>query len=178
MNVGHEPINFVTVIPSKRIGGSKRLGPNPLRPVDESKLPPDKSVVLRAHRATITVDGGSADWSGLKADVLKIACGAAKLAAEIRYAWSQDYLYVLISETRGDTTRKEAEDADSYLKMPWDYDGISFFMDVDNRSLHVEGDNADFNPWFGFSSKGRSDLFCARSNKYWPQLSGTNAFRT
>jgi len=177
LNVGSKPFNIIGVFPSKR-QRTKVLGPNPLRPVDESTLSSDESVSVRAPRATITVDGNKSDWSGLKADVLEITCGAGKLSAEVRYAWNQDYLYILIHEKQGDTTRKEAEDAGSYLNTPSSYDGISFFIDVDNRPLSIVYDNSDFNPWFGFSSTGRSDLFCARSNKYWPHLSGQDAYRT
>jgi mannose-6-phosphate isomerase-like protein (cupin superfamily) len=191
LNVGRDPINFVTVTALQPgiSGGSKNLGPNPLRPpVDESRLPPDQSVSLRAPRAAITVDGSAADWAGLRADVLPITCGAGKLAAEIRYAWDQDHLYILIRETPGDTTREEAENAAGYLDTPSGYDGVSFFLDVDNWNapysiydnapLYIEDDNADFNPWFGFSSTSRSDLFCARSNKYWTHLAGPDAYRT
>lgn len=49
-------------------------------------------------------------------------------------------------------------------------DSIAFWIDLDNNAgtlkdaLLVVENNADFQPWFGFSSSGRADLLYGRAN--------------
>ncbi len=134
---------------------------------EPDKLPPpvpDLSVAAKAPRATIAVDGDPADWASLQSDPVEISSGEGLLSCRIHYAWDENYLYLLIREQPGDQTKKEAANAEEYLKLPWGYDGISFFLDTDN-SNNNDGPSSDFNPWYGFSSEGRRDLFAARSHR-------------
>ena len=72
------------------------------------------------------------------------------------------YLYCMIKEQPGDSTRVEAANSSEYIQLPWGFDGISLLIDIDNsNSKEVVG---DFNPWFGFSSASSKELFCARSH--------------
>jgi hypothetical protein len=134
--------------------------------------------VMDAARATaITVDGNSSDWSGLSSSVLTMDTqgrGAnGTLAVDIQYAWDATNLYILVKENSTSTTAnksQEAADGAAYQNAPWSMDTIAFWMDLDNNAgTSVAGavvveNNADFQPWFGFSSKARTDLFYARAN--------------
>lgn len=139
---------------------------------EPDKLPaptPDLSLPVRASRSTIAVDGNPADWEGLKSDAVEISGGVGKLSCRIRYAWDDDYLYFLVRELPGDLAHKEAESATQYLENPWDYESISFFIDVDNSNGN-DGPRGDLNPLYGFSSAGRRDLHCAGSHRLHPYL--------
>ena len=117
---------------------------------------------MKAPRATISIDGATADWKGLPADSLTMdTAGRGDLRVELRYAWDEDYFYVLLKELPGDTTQKEPGSIDQFLKEVWSYDGMSLFLDMTNRN--VLEDVKDFNPWFAFTSEPSSEFYAART---------------
>lgn len=126
--------------------------------------PPDLSVPHRAPRATLVVDGDPADWFGLRADPVTVALGPGLLSCQIQYAWDDEYLYVLVRESGEDDTDGEAADAAAFTNKVWKHEGISLFLDLNNSSPQGHRSN-DIEPWFGFSSTGRDDLFCARTHR-------------
>ncbi|MBT3346687.1 MAG: hypothetical protein HN712_04230 [Gemmatimonadetes bacterium] len=126
--------------------------------------PPDSSIAARAPRARVRIDGDPSDWVGLKSDPVTIELGPGSLASQIQYAWDDEYLFVLIRETGDDDTDGEAADAATFMKKVWRHEGISLFMDLDNSA--PDGTlGVDVESWFGFSSTGRSDLFCVRTHR-------------
>jgi hypothetical protein len=95
------------------------------------------------------------------------------LAVDIRYAWDNTNFYILVTEDTNKFTaplKQEAANADAFQAGPWLVDSIGFWLDLDNDAGTSVGgavvveNNADFQPWFGFSSAGRTDLMYARVN--------------
>lgn len=122
----------------------------------------DASVDVFAERATINVDGDPADWTTLASETITLDTGGrGDLVADVRFAWDDDNLYILIAEQTGDTTLQEAGSQAQFAE-PFNFDSVSFFMDL-NMSMDAEP-RRDLNPWFGFSSTGRTDLFVYRAN--------------
>ncbi len=160
------------------------LGPDPWNPgngIDlyscDVRLVSGAKVMNAVHSAGIQVDGDASDWNGLASDVLTMDTQGrgtnGTLAVDIKYAWDATNLYVLARENNSYTTaqaRQEASDAAAYQAAPWAMDTIAFWMDLDNNAgtsndgTVVVEDNADFQPWFGFSSSHRTDLMYARMN--------------
>lgn len=140
--------------------------PPPRKQYDQAlpKTTSSSSRVARAAHSAITIDGNISDWSGLSSDKISMhAFAKAGLAADIQFAWDKQMLYMLVRETARDTTVTEARDRADYSQHFWAFDGVSLFLDLANRNLRE--DVKDLNLWYGFSSSGRSDLFCARSHR-------------
>lgn len=119
---------------------------------------------VAAFRGNITVDGDPSDWSELGSTSVNLDTGGrGDLVARVRYSWDDTYLYFLIEEQAGDTTQQEAADGTAYSADPYNFDTVAFWIDLDHSN---DGEQVaqDFNPWFGFSSAGRTDLATARIN--------------
>lgn len=160
------------------------IGPdqwNPPSGVDTNsidvRLVSGAKVVDAAYSPGIQIDGDSSDWSGLGSGVITMDTQGrgsnGTLAVDIQYAWNETHLYVLVKEnasTTVATVQQEAADQAAYQAGPWAVDSIAFWMDLDNNAgtlkdtLLVVENNADFQPWFGFSSNGRTDLLYGRVN--------------
>jgi len=134
-------------------------------------------VVDAVYSPGIKVDGDSSDWSSLGSGVITMDTQGrgtnGTLAVDIQYAWDKTNLYVLVKEnasTTVATVQQEAADQAAYQAAPWVVDSIAFWIDLDNNAgtlkdaLLVVENNADFQPWFGFSSSGRTDLLYGRAN--------------
>jgi hypothetical protein len=137
-----------------------------------------------AFAPDLTVDGDPADWAPLISDTLSMDTQGrgenGTLAVDIQYAWNYTHLYILVRENPSRITAttnnlpnlfaQEAPDASSYQDQPWNFDSIAFWIDTDNNAGTLEAgsvvveNNADFQPWFGFSSSDRTDLMFARVN--------------
>lgn len=150
--------------------------------VNDSGQPVDTNasnarVVQAAYAANLAVDGNPADWAGLGSGVITMdtqgrgSNGA--MAVDIRYAWDTNNLYILVTENTQKYTasvKHEGANATAYQSGPWSLDSIAFWIDLDNNAgtvvdgITLKEANADFQPWFGFSSSGRTDLIYARRN--------------
>ena len=137
-----------------------------------------------AYAPSLAIDGDPADWSALISGTLSMDTQGrgsnGTLAVDIQYAWNYTNLFILVRENPNRITAttnnqpsllaQEATDADSYQAQPWNFDSIAFWIDCDNNAGTLEAgsvvveNNADFQPWFGFSSSGGSDLTFARVN--------------
>jgi hypothetical protein len=138
-----------------------KMPPHAVLPRQEE---PDNSRKVKAPNADIKVDGTADGWEGLDCDILKLrTLRSGKISCSLQYAWNKDYLFVLAKEIKGDITPVEAPDAKSFLDSVWGYDAFSLFIDIDNSSNRESV--GDFNPWFGFSSTGRTDIFAVRSHQ-------------
>jgi hypothetical protein len=160
------------------------LGPdqwNPPSGVDthsvDVRLVSGAKIVDADYSADIQVDGESSDWSSLGSGIITMDTqgrgSKGTLAVDIRYAWDQTHLYILVKENPSyavANVRQEAANQAAYQAGPWAVDSIAFWMDLDNNAgtlkdgLLVVENNADFQPWFGFSSSGRTDLIYSRAN--------------
>lgn len=113
-------------------------------PREAEKTPParkDQSVAVAADHATITVDGDPSDWKNLKSQPLHLDTGGrGQLKADLRYAWDENYLYVLLEQTSPSTHVHEATDAKQYAAAPWDFDGVWLYLDLANGGLPSIGD--------------------------------------
>jgi hypothetical protein len=141
-------------------------------------------VVDAAFSSEIKVDGDSRDWANLQSGVVTMDTQGrgtnGTLAIDILYAWNQTNLYVLVKENTNNITAttnnipslqaQEAPNAEAYQNGAWFFDSIGFWFDLDNNAGTVEDgamvveNNADYQPWFGFSSSGRTDLIYGRLN--------------
>jgi hypothetical protein len=167
------------------------IGPdqwNPGSGMDQSsrdvQLVSGAPLVDAPYAAQLTIDGNTADWSTLPSGIVSLDTQGrgehGTMAVDIRYAWDWTHLYILVQENTNSITAttnnfpnlsaQEAPDAAAYQDHPWSVDSIGFWIDCDNNAgTLVEGsivveNNADFQPWFGFSSSQRSDLTYARAN--------------
>ena len=161
------------------------LGPNQWSPgngVDiysrDIRLVSGARQVAAAYGSKMTIDGQASDWAALPSTVVSMNTQGrgtnGTLAVDIRYAWNYTNFYVLVKENTNQfvaTKAQEATDASDYQTQPWLRDTIAFWMDLDNNNGMTNSNggiifenNADFQPWFGFSSAGRTDLIYARQN--------------
>ncbi len=126
---------------------------------------PDLSTTVAAAQATINVDGSAADWAALGSQAVSLNTnGRGGMTCTVKYAWDASYLYYLIQEGGADTTQTEAANGVAYESTgPWSFDTVAFFTAFVPTS---QGEQVaqDFNPWFGFSSAARTDLYTARVN--------------
>ena len=137
-------------------------------------LIPNYASLIYADRANsaITIDGSVSDWAALTSTRMHIdfagSTTGGKLSADIRFAWDANFLYLLVQETTNPTTQTASNEAPNgilYNSGPYSFDGISFWVDLDNSNDNRSGNGVqDFNPWFGFSSAGGTDLLIARMN--------------
>ena len=135
-------------------------------------------VVGAAFGGKIHVDGQAGDWASLPSDVVSMNTQGrgtnGTLAVDIKYAWDYTNFFVLVKENTNQfvaTAAQEGTSASDYQTQPWSRDTIAFWMDLDNNCGSTNGsggmvveNNADFQPWFGFSSTGRTDLMYARQD--------------
>ena len=144
---------------------------------------PSLAQVLNAPYAPgLPVDANPTHWNGLGAtpvymDTTGMTNGTPRppgnLGVTMQYAWDYTNLYILVRENTNHVTagsQQEAPDEPTYQANPWSFDTIAFWMDLENTcgttingSLVAKG-NADFQPWFGFSSLDLTNLFYARAN--------------
>ncbi len=150
--------------------------------VNDSGQPVDTNassarVVQAAYAANLAVDGNPADWADLGSGVITMDTQGrgtnGAMAVDIQYAWDTNSLYILVTENTQKYTasaQQEGADAEAYQSGPWSLDTIAFWIDLDNNAgtvvdgVTIKEANADFQPWFGFSSSGRTDLIYARMN--------------
>lgn len=135
-------------------------------------------MVAAGYGTGLRVDGLTEDWSGLSSGVVSLNTQGrgtnGTLAVDIRYAWDPTNLFVLVQENPSQyqaTRAQEGTGASDYQTQPWLRDTIAFWLDLDNNGGGrtaaggvIFENNADFQPWFGFSSAGRNDLVYARQN--------------
>ena len=160
------------------------LGPdqwNPPSGVDTNsidvRLVSGAKVVDAAYSAGIQVDGDSADWRDLPSGTITMDTQGrgtnGTLAVDIQYAWDTNRLYILVKEnakTSAALVQQEATGQATYQEAPWAVDSVAFWLDLNNDAGTVQDgvlvveNNADFQPWFGFSSSSRTNLFYARDN--------------
>jgi hypothetical protein len=102
---------------------------------------PDQSQTVAADRAAITVDGDPTDWAELKSEPVKLNTGGrGTLEAEVRFAWDEQFLYVLARQTAKGEKNHEATDAAAYSAAPWDFDGVGLSIDIANGRVPTVGD--------------------------------------
>lgn len=123
----------------------------------------DKSVPVAADRATIAVDGDAADWAGLKSDPVTLDTGGrGALEVSVRYAWDEQYLYVLAEQTAKGKRHREATDVAAYAAAPWEFDGVWLYVDLGNGRATTMG---DFVAAVALSSAGAADLWHAPAQR-------------
>jgi hypothetical protein len=136
-------------------------------------------VMNAAYAPGLHIDGTGSTWNGLASSKLYMdttpnsTLPNNNLGANIRYAWDYTNLFILVAENTDvvtSTNQVEAPDAASYQAGPWSFDGIAFFVDLantcglTNHGVKISKGNADFQPWFGFSSSDLTTLLFARAN--------------
>ncbi len=144
---------------------------------------PSLAQVLNAPYAPgLPVDANPAHWAGLGAssvymDTRGFTNGTPRppgdLGVTMQYAWDYTNLYILVREDTNFVTagsQQESLTETNYQATPYSFDSIAFWMDLNNTAgttingtLVVKG-AGDFQPWFGFSSLGLTNLFYARAN--------------
>jgi hypothetical protein len=130
------------------------------RPQPKRRPPaPDQSQPVAAARAEITVDGDAKDWEKVASDTIKMdTAGRGKLALDLRFAWDNEFFYVLAKQTAKGEKTHEIKDASEYAYAPWDSDGVWLHLDVPNGRLPSVGDLVLA---LSLNSKNASDLFVA-----------------
>lgn len=136
-------------------------------------------VIKAAYAPGLSVDGSGAAWAHLASSTLYMDTSVGSLlvnnylGVDIRYAWDYTNLYILVAENTNHFTSamaQEAPDQASFQSTFYLYDCIAFWIDLSNtcgltnNGVQIVKDNADFQPWFGFSSAGVPNLSYARAN--------------
>ena len=124
--------------------------------------------LIHANIGHIEIDGDAGEWPSVNMydpDPLVIPSGADQMGISMHFAWDGDFFYLLIRETGNAPEAMEAEAVSDYTTLtddtaPWFYDGVAFWMDLDNSNDR----EFDFNLWLGFSSTGQTGLIAARVN--------------
>jgi hypothetical protein len=102
--------------------------------------------IIDAVRGTPTIDGDSSDWAGISSDVQSqnvqynndiralsdaswvipstVNCSRAE---DVKYAWDDNYLYILVQETNADTDAVEGANAADWLSSPYNKDMVGLF---------------------------------------------------
>src|SRR5207249_4562591 len=84
--------------------------------------------------------------------------GRGKLECDLRYAWDDRFLYVLVEQRAPAARVHEATDVPGYAAAPWDFDGVWLHLDLANGRLPSIGDVI----WsMAFNSHKATDLFHA-----------------
>jgi hypothetical protein len=134
-------------------------GRAPRRAPTPRKATPDLSQTIPADRATITVDADAGEWSSLKSAAMKLDTGGrGKLKADVRLAWDEQFLYVLVKQTARGEKVQEAPDLAAYRAAPWEFDGVWLHIDIANGRFATVG---DFVLSLAFNSAGAGDLLSA-----------------
>jgi hypothetical protein len=147
-------------------------GTRPMPPPDpffrESGERLDESRVVPIRRLNeITLDGNPAKWSTFEAETITLDMGGeGGLRVGLRFGWNEESLLFLAEELSSTADRREAGSPAEYGSRYWGYDGVSLFIDIDNSNTLQE--TKDFNPWYGFSTETREDLYIARSHRPGP----------
>lgn len=124
-------------------------------------LPPAKPVVSKAKRVLVpkaspVVDGKIRDWQGRGSQRLRLTThGRGELEADVSFAWDAEHLYVLVQQVRRSRDTHEAADAAKLSAAPWDFDGVSLYIDLGNGQRATVG---DFVLNLGFGSAGQRNL--------------------
>jgi hypothetical protein len=74
---------------------------------------------------------------------------------DLRFAWDEEYFYVLARETQKGAKTHEATDAAKFAAAPWDFDGVWMFIDLGNGRTATL---ADFVVQLALSSSRASNL--------------------
>jgi hypothetical protein len=140
--------------------------------------PADKSVTLKAPRATVEVDGDPRDWESLACEAVEISTAPAngRMTCRIRYAWDGKGFYILAEEITVAPRPCEARNRTQFNSAPFSVDSLGLFLDLDNSNDAAP--QGDFNVWFGFSGQGSKDLLTGRSHKqehFSPDLTARSA---
>jgi hypothetical protein len=134
-------------------------GASPLPAPVPALLPPDHSQTVRAPKVGDPLNGGPNTWQSHTGDATALdTAGRGTLRSELRFAWDERFLYLLVRETPGGDRPKEAPDAATYRAAPWDYQGVGLYLDAARGRIPSNGDLV---LWLGFSSSGRTDLWSA-----------------
>lgn len=119
----------------------------------------DSSQSVTADRGTMTVDGNPLDWSRLKSQPISLDTGGrGKMECDLRYAWDDDFLYILVQQTKPAARVHEAENLAALSAAVWDFDGIWLHLDMGNGRLPSIG---DLILSLAFSSTAAQDLYHA-----------------
>ena len=154
-----------------------QLGPATVGATDTNFL---GQVLNAAYAPGLAVNGTGDAWSNLASSTLYMDTSAnntsgvnpGNLGVDIRYAWDYTNLYILVAEDTNFVTPVldiEAPSESAYLSGAYLCDTIAFWVNLTTTcgntydGVTVVKANADFQPWFGFSSSNLS-LFWGRAN--------------
>lgn len=119
-----------------------------------TRLCPEGGTYL-ANKHTIRVNGDPSDWDFVTSDTFSqislnnISSADGARAHDIRYAWDEENLYVLVVETKRDTTPTEGSDtSDWFSEDPAVWDAVGFFDGA--RVSDATGPLTQF--WVGMAS--------------------------
>lgn len=165
------PDQFKVVLLDEMVELARLAGPRANGAAARASVPSAKprqefrGTVVAAPRATLTVDGDVRKWDALgcgtvEHDLARWGVGTSR--ARYRWAWDEQHLHVLVEELGGPDRPIESWDARGYEADEFDFvDGVAFWMDFTGAGTLERG---GFTPWFGFSSRGRTDLYCCQLN--------------
>jgi hypothetical protein len=119
----------------------------------------DQSKAVAADRAAITVDGDVREWANVGSETISMNTGGrGKLELDLRFAWDDEFFYVLAKQTAKGEKTNEVKDAAAYAFAPWDSDSVWLHLDIPNGRLPPVGDLVIA---LSLNAKGAKDIFVA-----------------
>jgi hypothetical protein len=80
------------------------------------------------------------------------------MECDVRFAWDDEFLYVLVQQTAAAARVHEAENVTRYSSAVWDFDGAWLYFDLGNRRLPSIG---DFILSLAFNSNAAQEVYYA-----------------
>lgn len=129
------------------------------RQPDPRPFVPDRAKAISATRASMSIDGDASDWAQVTGDTLHLNTGSrGRLNADLRFAWDERFLYVLVKQTATGKKLHEAKDAATFAVAPWNFDAVTLHIDITNGRVPSVGDAVVS---LAFSSVAASNLYAA-----------------
>jgi len=119
------------------------------KPITKESL----AAVKIAKKKTIDVDGATCDWKEIGSDAIELDMTNSKDSNDTN---------LLIEELPGDDKIHESVMGQEFETSEFlNADAVAFWFDFDGDGL---SENGDFTPYLGFSSQGKTDLYCCTLN--------------
>jgi hypothetical protein len=101
----------------------------------------DQSKAVTANRGSIHVDGDPDAWSKLASQRVHLTTGGrGAMECDVRFAWDDQFFYVLAEQTSPAKRVHEADSLEKYSAAVWDFDGVWLYFDLGNGKVPSIGD--------------------------------------
>lgn len=126
------------------------------KPLPERKVVASKARRISVPKFTPMIDGKVDEWKAHASTPLHLTTGGrGTFEADASFAWDDQFMYVMVRQTRKAKDVHEADELQSFSNTPWDWDAANFFIDLGNGTRPSLG---DFVLQLSWGSKGQKDI--------------------